>query len=190
FQRMDGGSEKSGEIFHAWRDSIGGGGGARDAANTNFYARLLAGPNYRYNQAGDGTRTCADGVGNLNRAAPPPFLQSKQSAFVAPAGSNLGVVNNESCSGLGFPFNFPLHLAAPQVTVVLEGRSICQRICLDQHANYETFARALRKMFADIVVISLPVEESVNLANAIPGYLIAYEDIEGDLLLAGDLSWK
>ncbi|GLJ43458.1 hypothetical protein SUGI_0903580 [Cryptomeria japonica] len=182
---MDSGADKGGEIFHAWRDSIAGGA---QNANSSFYARLLAGPNYRY-QGRDGTRTCADTTGTaLNRAAA-PFLQNRQSAFVAPAGSNTGPV--DEFSDLGFPFSFPLHLAAPQVTVVLEGRSICQRICLDHHANYESFARALRKMFADIVVISsLDDSSCINLANAVPGHLIAYEDIEGDLLLAGDLSWK
>jgi hypothetical protein len=30
----------------------------------------------------------------------------------------------------------------------------------------------------------------LDLSNAIPGHLIAYEDIENDLLLAGDLNWQ
>lgn len=82
--------------------------------------------------------------------------------------------------------------AAPPITVVLEGRSICQRICLQDHSNYDTFAQALRKMFEDIVILpdGTHVGESIHLANAVPGYVIAYEDIDGDLLLAGDLSWK
>eukprot|EP00253_Pinus_taeda_P025929 PITA_25929 len=82
--------------------------------------------------------------------------------------------------------------AAPPITVVLEGRSICQRICLQDHADYDSFAQALRKMFEDIVLLpdGTHVGESINLANAVPGYVIAYEDIDGDLLLAGDLSWK
>lgn len=33
-------------------------------------------------------------------------------------------------------------------------------------------------------------EKDLDLSNAIPGYLIAYEDMENDLLLAGDLNWK
>ncbi|KAI9125466.1 hypothetical protein K1719_002884 [Acacia pycnantha] len=33
-------------------------------------------------------------------------------------------------------------------------------------------------------------DDSVDLYNAIPGHLVAYEDVENDLLLAGDLNWK
>ena len=33
-------------------------------------------------------------------------------------------------------------------------------------------------------------DEGLDLANAVPGHLVAYEDLENDLLLAGDLSWK
>ncbi|KAI3856577.1 hypothetical protein MKX03_032441 [Papaver bracteatum] len=33
-------------------------------------------------------------------------------------------------------------------------------------------------------------EQLLSLSNAIPGHLIAYEDMEDDLLLAGDLNWK
>lgn len=82
--------------------------------------------------------------------------------------------------------------AAPPITVVLEGRSICQRICLQDHSNYDSFSQALRKMFEDMVILAdgTHVGESINLANAVPGYVVAYEDIDGDLLLAGDLSWK
>nr|KYP57464.1 Putative auxin-responsive protein IAA33 [Cajanus cajan] len=32
--------------------------------------------------------------------------------------------------------------------------------------------------------------DDLNLSNAIPGHVIAYEDMENDLLLAGDLTWK
>eukprot|EP01018_Ginkgo_biloba_P016923 Gb_20444 [translate_table: standard] len=84
--------------------------------------------------------------------------------------------------------------AAPSVTVVVEGRSICQRISLQEHASYDSFAQAIRGMFADSI---LAVEgqqiyntKDCNLSNAVPGYMIAYEDNEGDLLLAGDLSWQ
>jgi hypothetical protein len=30
----------------------------------------------------------------------------------------------------------------------------------------------------------------LDIANAIPGHVVAYEDMEDDLLLAGDLKWK
>ncbi|CAH8338078.1 unnamed protein product [Eruca vesicaria subsp. sativa] len=77
----------------------------------------------------------------------------------------------------------------PPVTVVLEGRSICQRISLDKHESYQTLALALRQMFLD-GADSTSETNDLNLSNAIPGHIIAYEDMENDLLLAGDLSWK
>nr|AFK34962.1 unknown [Lotus japonicus] len=77
----------------------------------------------------------------------------------------------------------------PAVTVVLEGRSICQRISLHNHASYQSLAKALRNMFVDASE-SVESNDDLDLSNAIPGYLIAYEDMENDLLLAGDLSWK
>ncbi|KMT03325.1 hypothetical protein BVRB_8g198610 [Beta vulgaris subsp. vulgaris] len=85
----------------------------------------------------------------------------------------------------------------PPVTVVLEGRSICQRVNLQQHANYESLAKALRQMFMDMINIQQNHEDEsdngshqLDLSNALPGYLVAYEDMENDLLLAGDLHWK
>ncbi|ESW26757.1 hypothetical protein PHAVU_003G145600 [Phaseolus vulgaris] len=74
----------------------------------------------------------------------------------------------------------------PAVTVVLEGRSICQRISLHNHGSYQSLAKALRQMFVEDAGDS----DDLDLSNAIPGHLIAYEDMENDLLLAGDLSWK
>ncbi|KAG6411746.1 hypothetical protein SASPL_129830 [Salvia splendens] len=78
----------------------------------------------------------------------------------------------------------------PPVTVVLEGRSICQRICLHKHSSYHSLARALRHMFVDSSNNETNLDLDLDLSNAIPGYLIAYEDIENDLLLVGDLNWK
>ncbi|KAJ8750922.1 hypothetical protein K2173_016103 [Erythroxylum novogranatense] len=78
----------------------------------------------------------------------------------------------------------------PPVTVVLEGRSICQRISLHKHASYQSLARALRQMFVDGGDSGLGSETEFDLTNAIPGHLVAYEDLENDLLLAGDLDWK
>ncbi|CAF2137343.1 hypothetical protein BRARA_B01211 [Brassica rapa] len=77
----------------------------------------------------------------------------------------------------------------PPVTVVLEGRSICQRIRLDKHESYQTLALALRQMFVD-GADSTSETKDLDLSNAIPGHIIAYEDMENDLLLAGDLTWK
>ncbi|KAK9274726.1 hypothetical protein L1049_022144 [Liquidambar formosana] len=79
----------------------------------------------------------------------------------------------------------------PPVTVVLEGRSICQRISLHKHASYNSLAKALRQMFVDAADnAGGPSDNDLDLSNAIPGHLIAYEDMENDLLLAGDLNWK
>ncbi|KAF3452787.1 hypothetical protein FNV43_RR03220 [Rhamnella rubrinervis] len=82
----------------------------------------------------------------------------------------------------------------PAVTVVLEGRSICQRISLHKHASYQSLAKALRQMFVDggdaAGVTSDGGDNNFDLSNAVPGHVIAYEDIENDLLLAGDLNWK
>ncbi|XVE98767.1 hypothetical protein REPUB_Repub03eG0137200 [Reevesia pubescens] len=78
----------------------------------------------------------------------------------------------------------------PPVTVVLEGRSICQRISLHNHASYHSLAKALRQMFVDGNDDGLTSDNDLDLSNAVPGHLVAYEDMENDLLLAGDLNWK
>ncbi|XVE71822.1 hypothetical protein DITRI_Ditri10aG0182600 [Diplodiscus trichospermus] len=84
-----------------------------------------------------------------------------------------------------------LSSVVPPVTVVLEGRSICHRINLHKHASYHSLAKALRQMFVDGnddgIITS---ENDLDLSNAVPGHLIAYEDMENDLLLAGDLKWN
>lgn len=72
---------------------------------------------------------------------------------------------------------------------MLEGRSICQRISLDKHESYQSLALALRQLFVDGADSTLETKD-LDLSNAIPGHIIAYEDMENDLLLAGDLSWK
>ena len=61
---------------------------------------------------------------------------------------------------------------------------------------------ALRQMFMEMVNIQQNDNDDhennnknndnkvIDLSNAIPGYIVAYEDLENDLLLAGDLQWK
>ncbi|CAH1426714.1 unnamed protein product [Lactuca virosa] len=81
----------------------------------------------------------------------------------------------------------------PAVTVVVEGRSICHRISLHNHDGYNSLAKALRHMLVDDEHNGHVHEEQevgVDLSNAVPGHIIAYEDMEKDLLLAGDLNWK
>ncbi|KAJ4911164.1 Auxin-responsive protein IAA33 [Raphanus sativus] len=92
----------------------------------------------------------------------------------------------------GFGLNIDDDLVSsvvPPVTIVLEGRSICQRISLDKHESYQSLALALRQLFVDGADSTLETKD-LDLSNAIPGHIIAYEDMENDLLLAGDLSWK
>ncbi|XP_011043961.1 PREDICTED: auxin-responsive protein IAA33 [Populus euphratica] len=101
----------------------------------------------------------------------------------------------------GFEDDDVVSTIIPPVTVALEGRSICQRISLHKHESYHSLAKALRQMFVDIGAGSdsglntssasdSVSDHDLDLSNAIPGHLIAYEDIENDLLLAGDLNWK
>lgn len=81
----------------------------------------------------------------------------------------------------------------PPVTVVLEGRCICHRVYLHKHASYESLALALRRMFVDADGAGDEAAGGggqVDLSNAVPGHVVAYEDMEDDLLLAGDLAWK
>ncbi|MED6191547.1 Auxin-responsive protein iaa33 [Stylosanthes scabra] len=118
----------------------------------------------------------------------------------APSNSNSSKSSSRKLQG--FPALEDDDLAStvvPAVTVVLEGRSICQRISLHNHGSYQSLAKALRQMFVDGADSSSSSAENscddnssndLDLSNAIPGHLIAYEDIENDLLLAGDLSWK
>jgi hypothetical protein len=51
----------------------------------------------------------------------------------------------------------------------------------------------MRKTFQDCIPEEdlVMTGQEIHLGNAIiPGYVIAYEDDEGDLLLAGDLVWR
>ncbi|CAI9098494.1 OLC1v1035155C1 [Oldenlandia corymbosa var. corymbosa] len=98
----------------------------------------------------------------------------------------------------GFDDDLVVSTVVPPVTVVLEGRSICQRISLEKHTSYQSLAKALRQMFVDVnndgdgnePVTSSDGSDQLDLSNAIPGHLIAYEDMENDLLLVGDLKWN
>jgi hypothetical protein len=85
-------------------------------------------------------------------------------------------------------------MLVPPVTVVLEGRSICQRINLQKHTSYQSLAKALRQMFVDggdVGATATNIDnKDLDLSNAVPGHVIAYEDMENDLLLAGDLNWQ
>ena len=79
----------------------------------------------------------------------------------------------------------------PPVTVVLDGRCICHRVHLSRHTGYRSLAGALRRMFVDHTDGAADGEDhGIDLSNAVPGHVVAYEDMEDDLLLAGDLNWK
>ncbi|KAI3961459.1 hypothetical protein MKX01_001195 [Papaver californicum] len=62
----------------------------------------------------------------------------------------------------------------PKVTVVLEG------VIGDHHLSTPVIDNNSTS----------EEEQLLSLSNAIPGHLIAYEDMEDDLLLTGDLNWK
>ncbi|CAH2069635.1 unnamed protein product [Thlaspi arvense] len=121
--------------------------------------------------------------------------QSRDTTTMTPISKNPNSNSGSGAAGrsfTGFGLNVDDDLVSsvvPPVTVVLEGRSICQRISLDKHVSYQSLALALRQMFVD-GADSTSQTDSFDLSNAIPGHLIAYEDMENDLLLAGDLSWK
>ena len=84
----------------------------------------------------------------------------------------------------------------PPVTVVLDGRCICHRVHLNRHTGYRSLAGTLRRMFVDADADDHDRQRGgeddndLDLANAVPGHVVAYEDLEDDLLLAGDLKWK
>ncbi|KAM0857305.1 hypothetical protein ACQ4PT_048567 [Festuca glaucescens] len=82
----------------------------------------------------------------------------------------------------------------PPVTVVLDGRCICHRVHLSTHTGYRSLAAALRRMFVDDDDADAAQAggegHQLDLSNAVPGHVVAYEDMEDDLLLAGDLNWK
>ncbi|CAN6269550.1 unnamed protein product [Urochloa humidicola] len=84
----------------------------------------------------------------------------------------------------------------PPVTVFLDGRCISHRVHLHRHTGYRSLAGALRRLFVDTDDDAAAGdaqgqgEDGLDLANAIPGHVVAYEDMEDDLLLAGDLKWN
>ncbi|CAL5025036.1 unnamed protein product [Urochloa decumbens] len=82
----------------------------------------------------------------------------------------------------------------PPVTVFLDGRCISHRVHLHRHTGYRSLAGALRRLFVDTdddaADGDAQGEDGLDLANAIPGHVVAYEDMEDDLLLAGDLKWN
>ncbi|WOG96862.1 hypothetical protein DCAR_0416200 [Daucus carota subsp. sativus] len=147
-------------------------------------------------------RKMFNGVENMaGAAANPPLMMSLLS--VPPANNYHRSASRGGGGGLGLVDNkddvMVLNSASamippPAVTVVLEGRSICQRISLHKHASYQSLAKALRQMFVvdeDTYNSNAAAHaHDLHLSNAIPGHLIAYEDMENDLLLVGDLNWN
>lgn len=71
-----------------------------------------------------------------DRTFPFPNINNTASRFVAAHSSALSRFDDDLVSRV-----------VPPVTVVLEGRSICQRISLHNHAGYHSLAKALRQMF-------------------------------------------
>ncbi|XP_010914146.1 auxin-responsive protein IAA33 [Elaeis guineensis] len=104
------------------------------------------------------------------------------------------VPNHRKLLGLSAVDDDVASTVVPPVTVVLEGRSICHRVYLNKHSSYKSLAMALRRMFVDVDDkedhLGDNGTDGLDLSNAVPGYVVAYEDMEDDLLLAGDLNWK
>lgn len=118
------------------------------------------------------------------------FAKVMAATTTPPSSSPAFAKNHNSNSKIPSSIGFDDDLVAavvPPVTVAIEGRSICHRISLHKHESYQSLAKALRQMFVDDADVP---DKDLNLSNAVPGHLIAYEDIEDDLLLAGDLNWK
>ncbi|XP_074362214.1 auxin-responsive protein IAA33-like [Apium graveolens] len=147
-------------------------------------------------------RSIFSGVDNITGvAAPtPPVMMSLLSgppintflkSGITAAGGGLGFIDNKD--DVMVLNSTSMMIPPPAVTVVLEGRSICQRISLHKHASYQSLAKALRQMFVvdeDAYSNNAAAQaHDLHLSNAIPGHLIAYEDMENDLLLVGDLKW-
>ncbi|GBG85126.1 Aux/IAA family protein [Chara braunii] len=100
------------------------------------------------------------------------------------------------------PEPLPHSRAAPagestaHITAIMEGWPIGRRISLREHYNYEGLSTTLRHMFEFMI----PAEQRYwirpgchppcNSLNALPGHVIAYEDADGDLMLAGDIPWE
>ncbi|XP_050374084.1 auxin-responsive protein IAA33 [Argentina anserina] len=124
------------------------------------------------------------------------WQEIKRSSATTPPSTD--IIRNPNCALNVFPGLLGeddlVSMLVPPVTVVLEGRSICQRISLQNHTSYQSLAKALQQMFVDGGDVGATAAEidskDLNLSNAIPGHVIAYEDMENDLLLAGDLNWK
>jgi hypothetical protein len=116
--------------------------------------------------------------------------QRPEDGFWTRAGDVTG--NHGLSKSLQLDLSVPTWAVPPSVTAVVEGRSIGQRVCLHDYNSYEGFAQAMRKMFEDCILEEdlVAMGQEIHLGNAIPGYVIAYEDEEGDLLLAGDLGWR
>lgn len=127
---------------------------------------------------------------NLPVSSMDNYFAKVMAATTPPSSSPAFVKNPNSNSKIPSSIGFDDDLVAavvPPVTVAIEGRSICHRISLHKHESYQSLAKALRQMFVDDADVP---DKDLNLSNAVPGHLIAYEDIENDLLLAGDLNWK
>lgn len=148
-------------------------------------------------------RSIFSGVENMSgvAAATPPVMMSLLSgppinnflkSGIRAGGGGLGLIDNKD--DVMVLNSTSAMIPPPAVTVVLEGRSICQRISLHKHASYQSLAKALRQMFVvdeDTYNNNAAVHaHDLHLSNAIPGHLIAYEDLENDLLLVGDLNWE
>ncbi|GLJ44127.1 hypothetical protein SUGI_0920230 [Cryptomeria japonica] len=124
----------------------------------------------------------------------PENFPSANNFFVATQemGLNLSELSHSSPNFCGPTVDADENAVPPSIPVVIEGRSTGGKVCLQKLDGYESFALTLSDMFKNNVVGDnmVPSPDNCILSNAIPGFVIAFEDAEGDLLLAGDLSWR
>lgn len=84
------------------------------------------------------------------------------------------------------------------VKVNMDGVLIGRKVNLSAHSSYETLAQTIENMFLDPTALVDSSGSSIKernvvrpsrLLNGLSGYMLTYEDREGDWMLVGDVPW-
>ncbi|KAG6571548.1 Auxin-responsive protein IAA11, partial [Cucurbita argyrosperma subsp. sororia] len=84
------------------------------------------------------------------------------------------------------------------VKVNMDGVLIGRKVNLSAHSSYETLAQTVENMFLDPTALVDSTGSSIKehdivrpsrLLNGLSGYMLTYEDREGDWMLVGDVPW-
>ncbi|TYK19026.1 auxin-responsive protein IAA11 isoform X1 [Cucumis melo var. makuwa] len=84
------------------------------------------------------------------------------------------------------------------VKVNMDGVLIGRKVNLSAHSSYETLAQTIENMFLDPTALVNSTGSSIKehdgvrpsrLLNGHSGYMLTYEDREGDWMLVGDVPW-